>query len=595
MSARRLPRRVVVGATSAALVAGAVGFIPLLGSASAASCAAWTDPKGDSVWHDPIAGQADPTGASADSQMDIVSSTLSVVGDSLVGTITTDGLTDGFTDMGDEFGFDFTVNGKAINLFSDRDPTGTTAGLLPAAPATSAYDVAKKTVTLKAKLSDLDKAVGSATAGKSLSGISSYSSNQLAAQFVLINYDRSETTATVLVSPGCGGDAGPAPTGNPTPSGSPSPTPSPTPTTAPGGLFDQPRKNCVQYKDATGDADPVGDPVGIDQEDSLDVTQVNLKSPAGQLQVYVGLVDPAATLQSPPFSGRTYAVALTVAGKAVALTAPGDGAATATVGGTANTDIKATAKVDTPHKNIVFTVPLDGLSKAVASAVTAGTAITGTAITTKAGTPLGAQTADTAAGTTTAEKAYAYGDNGCFKPPPGVVEIDADASGQYSDVTELFATLKDADGSPVQHVKVTGVLTGGRPVTATTDDDGIADLKLPLLVAAGTKTLTVTYAGDSEVGPAKATKTFKVVAEQTLLKAVGIRGGASATVVDNDKHPVVGRYVTFIIGSTKRTVKTNSRGVAVLTGVKKGTAIKVVFLAVKGYYLASPTYTVRAL
>jgi len=348
----------------------------------------------------------------------------------------------------------------------------------------------------------------------------------------------------------------------------------------------------VQYKDATGDADPTG--TSLDNEDALDINQVNLKSPAGQLQVFVGIVDPSTSL-FPLFSGSIYTAGFTIGTKTVALTASADGPATATVGGTANSDIKATAKIDATHKNVVFTVPLDGLSKAVGAPVTNGTKITAPTAATAADNDLSPLDADDAAGTKDTEKNYTYGDNGCFKPPPGVIELDADPSGQYSDVTELFATLKDADGSPVQHVTVTGILTGGKPVSATTDDDGIADLKLPLLMAAGTKVLTVSYAGDAEVGPAKATKTFAVAAEKTLLKAVGIAGGVRATLVDNDKHPVVGRYVTFVIGSSRRIAKTNAKGIAVLTGVKKGTAVKAVFLPVKGYYLGTPTYTVKAL
>jgi hypothetical protein len=590
MTAGRLNRRLIVGATSGALLLGIVGFVPLLGSASAAGCPTWTDEKGDAVWHDPIAGQADPTGASADAQMDIVSSTLSIEADSLVGTITTDGLSDGFTDIGDEFGFDFTVNGAEINLYADRDPSGESAGMIPSAPATATYDVAKKTVTIKAKLSDLDVSVGSATAGKTISAISSYSSNQLFAQTALINYDRSETTGTVLVSPGCGGVGTPAPTGT----ASPSPSPSPSPTTAPpaaGGLFDQPRKGCVTFKDPTGDADPTT--TGLDNEPALDITQVNLKSPAGALQAFVKLDDPSAGL-FPLFNGPVYTTTFTVAGKTVAVTASETGPATATVGGTANTDIKATAKTDAANKNIVFTVPLEGLSKAVGTVVKAGTAITATKVDTAADSDLGAQAADTATGTTAAEKTYAYGDNTCFKPLPGTFEIDADASGQYTDVTELFATLKDGDGSPVPGVKVTGVISGGKPVTVTTDNDGIADLRLPLLVPAGKKTVTVTFLGNSEVGPARATKAFTVLVEKTVLKVWSIRGGASAMVLDNDKHAVVGRTVTFTIGSTKRYVKTNSKGIATVTGLRAGTVVKAVFLPVRNYFYGTPTYTVRA-
>jgi hypothetical protein len=607
MSALRLPRRLVVGLTSTALLGGVVGVVPLLGSASAAGCPAWTDPKGDSVWHDPAMGQADPTGLSADSQMDIVSSTLGTVGDSLVGTITSDGLSDSSSDLGDEFGFDFTVAGVELNLYADRStPQGApvmegTAGILGPnveGEATVVYDVAKKVVTIKAKLTEVAKAAEKAVANQTVSVISSYTKDTvplvpLGFGQPVIEYDRSATPLTTVMGVDCAGVAGtPTPTGT----GSPTPTPSPTTTTPPppaaGTLFEQPRKNCVQYKDDTGDADPTG--TSIDNEDALDINQVNLKSPTGQLQVFVGIVDPSTSL-FPLFNGPLYTAGFTIGGKAVSLTAGETGPATATLGGAANNDIKATAKVDAAKKNVVFTVPLDGLSKAVGTTVAKGTQITAPVAGTAADSDLGALDADSAAGTTDAQKTYTYGDNTCFLPPPGVFTLDTDKSGQYSDVTELYATLNDADGSPVQNSTVTAVLTGGRPVSAKTDADGIAQIKLPLLMAAGVKTLTVTFPGDAEVGPAKATKAFTVLAEKTLLKAVGRRGGAMATVTDNDKHPVVGRFVTFQIGSSKKVVRTNSRGVAVLTGVRKGTAIKVTFLPVRGYYLGTPSYTVKAL
>jgi hypothetical protein len=88
---------------------------------------------------------------------------------------------------------------------------------------------------------------------------------------------------------------------------------------------------------------------------------------------------------------------------------------------------------------------------------------------------------------------------------------------------------------------------------------------------------------------------FKVVAEKTVLKAVAIKGGVKATVLDDDKHPVAGRTVLFVIGAKKKAVKTNAKGIAVLTGVAKGTAVKVSFPAVPGFYLGTPTYTVKAL
>ena len=169
---------------------------------------------------------------------------------------------------------------------------------------------------------------------------------------------------------------------------------------------------------------------------------------------------------------------MTVNGKVVALTASADGPATAAVGETENKDIKATLKLDATNKFGIFTIPVDGLSKAVGAPVVAGTAITATNVLTQgASALLGDQDADTAAGTTADEKTYTYGDNLCWAPPPGVLELESDASGQYGDTTQLFATLNDADGSPVQGATVTAGLVGGGTTSPVTDYDGIADLR----------------------------------------------------------------------------------------------------------------------
>jgi hypothetical protein len=623
MPAPRLPRRLVVGGASAALLAGAVGFLPLLTSASAApSCASWTDPAGDSIAHDPVMGEADPTGTFAYPNLDIVASTFGTVGDSVVATIKTDGLSEDSSDAGDEFGMSFTVAGVDLFLYADRarfmgtpyppgptgpfEDAGVSDGSTFSSDGTATYDVATKTVTISVKTTSVAATAGKAVVGQVASGLSAYTSDQFLLEPV-IGYDDSATTQTATLGVACTGGATPEPTGSgspsatpsatPTPSGSPSATPTPTPTAttpAAGGLFDQPRKGCVQYKDEAGDADPT--PTGQDNEDSLDVTQVNLKSPAdGSLQVFVKLADVSAGLNLPG-EGGAYDVTTNVAGKAVVVSVDDTGAVTdATVGGTASPDLKPTAKLDEKNSNLVVTLPKDGLEKALKTTLATGTAVTGTLVETTVTTPGPGIPADDAAGTTAAEKTYAYGDNTCFLPPPGVLTIDADAAGQYSDATELFATLTDVDEAPVQGATVTARLGGGKVVSATTDEDGIADLFLPVSLKAGATTITATFAGNSEVGAVKAVTPFKVLAEKTVLKAVGIRGGAKATVLDDDRHPVVGRPVVFTVGSRKTVVKTNAQGVAVLGRLARGTAVKVGFPAVPGYYLATPTYTVKAL
>lgn len=628
MTAGRLPRRLVVGATSAALLAGAVGFLPLLGSASAAmtapvaGCSTLADPKGDAVVSPLVGGPG-----YAESELDLTGLVLGTDETTLRAVLRVDALgTSPDTAPGDAFFVYFTYNKHAFVLTNVRfDPDSIGTPLDVAATATAgtpaqrsprlkmtvdgtyvpsgikvAYDLKASTVTFDVPRADVAKAGGGPFAdGEPLTGV--YGRDLWATPTgggLYVDSTASDNaTATgpkdvwTVGDNACFGGGTPAPSATPT--AAPTPSATPTPSAPPAGtLFEQPRKGCVQYKDATGDADPTT--TGQFNEGSLDVTQVNLKSPAGALQVFVGLVNPSEALFD-TWTGRIYTVTMTVGGKSVVLTATGDGAATATVGGAANSDIKATAKADAKAKSLVLTIPLDGLSKATATAIAAGTPITTTTVDTKANSPLGARAADNAAGKTDVEKTYAYGDNSCFLPPAGIVTLEADPKGQYGDTTELFATLTDADESPVAGATVTAVLTGGRAVSATTDEDGVAGIVVPLSVVAGAKTLTAAFAGSGEVGAATASVPFTVVAEKTVLKAVGVKGGAKATVLDDDKHVVAGKPVTFLIGKTKKVVKTNSKGIAVVTGLARGTAVKVSFAPVKGYYLGTPTSTVKAL
>ncbi|HUR51879.1 MAG TPA: hypothetical protein VMZ11_07135 [Mycobacteriales bacterium] len=619
-----LPRRLLVGVSSTALVLGAVGLVPLLTPAAAGACPSWTDAAGDSGMITPLG--TDPTGVTADDDLDIVSTTVAVdPSGALQVVVGVKALSDTgpALEPGDEFSVRFTAGGTAVTATLARDTgfTGdakaTLAGAASAAGAV-AYDLKANTVTGTFTADQVKTALGKAIAGVPLTAFSTlsygYTLTPLGPALGFPNADESTAPAALAYTDAGGCAAGtPGPTGtatatatatptataSATPSATASPTASPKPSptsTVPashGGLFDQPRKGCVSYKDATGDADPTG--TGIDAEPALDITQVNLKSPANALQVYVGLADPSAAL-FPVWDGPSYTAHFSVGTKAVTLTAPGTGPATATVGSAASKDIKATAKLDTKAKNIVFTVPLAGLSKAVGKVVKKGTVLTTLSAETAADSLLGPQTADTAAGTKPAEKTYTVGDNRCWIIPPGSFVLDADRTGQYGDRTRVFATLKDEDASPVPGVKVTGLLTGGRPVTAKTDSDGIADLILPLTMPAGAKTLTVTFSGDGEVGRTRATKAFNVVPEKTLLKVTALRGGASAKVLDNDRpgHAVVGRYVRFTVGGKSRLVKTNSKGLATISGLRKGTLVKVTFLPVRNLYLGTPTYSTRA-
>jgi hypothetical protein len=178
------------------------GLLPLT-AASAADCAAWTDPKGDSTTDQ--SGQA----VLADKQLDIVSAGLGTVGDALVATITTDGLSDSSSDAGDEFQVNFAVGDVVMTMFADRVAVdGVTvnseAGILdnksgtPLMPGEATYDLKAKTVTISVKIADVAKASGDkVVAGSTLTKLAAGTSNVVPLAYIpLTPYDDAPTVLT---------------------------------------------------------------------------------------------------------------------------------------------------------------------------------------------------------------------------------------------------------------------------------------------------------------------------------------------------------------------------------------------------------------
>jgi hypothetical protein len=607
----RLSRRLLVGATSAALLGGSLGAVSLLGSASAACTPTYTDDAGDAALVDP----ALPAPLGNDADLDILDVTHTVDAGVFRSIIHVAGLEEAGSALAsvDEFETAFTVNGKAVTVHATRDhttdpetDTGTlsVAGTATTVPVKVVLDLTGEKVTTEIAAPAFDTAVGGAS-GKPFSAMSASAiqSFGLPVGGPTAPYTQDEATAAAGKSytfgASCSGTTGPAPSGSSSASPSPtasatataSPSPSPSPTKAADGTFLLPRKNCAQFTDPTGDADPTG--IGALNEGSLDITQMNLKSPAGQLQLFVKVAAADEDL-APTWDGREYNAGFTVNAKKVLLTAGADGPATATVGGTANTDIKATAKIDVAGNAVVFTVPLDGLNKAAGTTVRAGTPITDPIASTGAGSPLGTQPADDAAGTKPAEKTYTYGDNNCFIPPLAKITINADKGGQYGDTTVFYATMKDADDAPVVGAKLLGAITGTKILTAVTDTNGTATFKVPMTVASGTKWLVVLFNGNDQLRKTLVRQTFVVSPEKTVLKVSRVSRGVRAQLLDDDRHPVAGRTVVFTVGSKRYSVTTDRNGVAVLRNTKTGTTVKVSFPAVPRYYLAAPTVTTKA-
>jgi hypothetical protein len=633
----RPPRRALVGAALAAALIG-TGISAFADDAPAGGCPTWTDPKGDST-----TGQAGVPG-SEDAQMDIVAASFGSDAESLTATITSDGLGDSSSDAGDEFRMVFTVAGVHITMYADRWVQGT-FGLGPAAEvdagtagffnedddaaeqgeATVAYDVKAKTVTIKGKISELAKAVGKPVTGQQLTEISAETSDQVFGGPVA-PYDDAPTKLTITAGADCanGGAAAPAPAPVPsaTPSAQPSPSASPAP--APGGAAPAglPAPDCFLTKDPKGDAilRPVngvpGDPAAPNDPD-LDVTSLTLGTDAKNLNAYIK-VDALAAGPMITEGHRFYVTftfnkhSFTMAGSAykngeapirdganqtgqvaAATQLAVDGVSSAidperfTGAGTGFVESGLKYTFDVKNSYVIASLPLADLEK-YGKAPAAGAVLTGvyasgnadnfaTAIVVDSA-PDGASSDDPASKLT-----YGVGDNHCFGPAPSPLSNLGVLKAQYGDVAPVAAKLVDAAGAPVAGKPVTFAL-GSSKAVGTTGADGVAKAALLVKEKAGKRTLVITS------GDATTSVSFTVLVEKTALKAVGGKGGVTATLTDDDRKPVAGQVITFASGSKKLTARTNAQGVAKVTGLPPGN-VKVTYAGAPGMYAAASTTT----
>lgn len=507
--------------------------------------------------------------------------------------------------VGDIFAARFIFKGKPVDVFAGRDhPSALEAahgvptmlklkgvlydGVNVATPDV-AYDETNNLVILTADRAPLEAAAsGSLADGTTISATSATTGYDLFTTTQTADSAQPATPAAATYTMGdnsCFVAATPSPT--PTPTGTPNPT-TPPPVTA--NLFDQPRVGCNAFTDATEDAKP--SPLG--NETDLDVDRVNFKTTSEALSVFVHVVSLKAA-PALPFDGHRFTVAFTTAGKAIALSAQAAGPATATVGGTANTALKPTAVFDTTKSNVVITVPLAELATVTGVPAT-GSTVTATTITTAALVKTASRefAADTATGTAEAEKTHTIGDNRCFLPPPGFLTLDTDPSGQHSDKTSFVATLTDADELAVEGATITLGFKGTALRTLVTDEDGMVELAAPITMNAGAATLTASFAGDNAVGPAAASKPFTVVLEKSVLTAKGSAGAVTAVLLDDDKTPLADHTVVFTVGKKVTSVKTDTKGIARLSRLARGTAVTVDYKGISGRYAAAKRVSAKA-
>jgi hypothetical protein len=638
VSSRPFARRAVATVGAASVVA-AVGLTAWIGTASADACPAWTDPKGDAS-----TGQ-EGLPQTQDSQMDITAASLGTVGDSLVATVTTDGLGGSSSDAGDEFGVRFTVAGQTIVAFADRIAPGGAPGPRSAGflnetsdtsigAATATYDVAKKTVTITGKLAALATTAGKPVVGQVATGLEAYTAT-LVYVFPFVPYDDATTTLTTTIGTACelgGGAPAPAPTGtatataapsattspspapsgspspSSTPSGSPTPSPSGSPTTPPApGTVLMPRVGCFTFADVKGDAPSV---VSEGNDPDLDLLGLTLQSTPEMTRAFLKVDKLASRPSEAP--GHTFSALFTAGKKLVQLvgtaydpaqvTAAHEGLGSGTsalpvkvnpptrlsVDGTA---VASTLKVtyDTASSTVIMAIPTAELTKATAGDFAAGKPLT--AVMGQASAQFFAAsfrvdtTAKDNAATSTAAETWTVGNNACFATPTVLTNVGV-TTAQFSDTAKIAVKLADNTGKALAGQRVSISLPGTSAVV-TTGADGIARLTSVMRSAATTGTLTATFEAGSGFDKSTMSVPFTVTLEKTSLLATGSRGAVTATLRDDDKQVIAGQVLTFTQGSVKKTAKTDAKGVAKVGGFTPGQAVKVTYAGLTGKYAAT--------
>ena len=134
----------------------------------------------------------------------------------------------------------------------------------------------------------------------------------------------------------------------------------------------------------------------------------------------------------------------------------------------------------------------------------------------------------------------------------------ADATGDFGDATAVSAVLTTANtAAPVGGQPVVFTLNGAETCTATTNGTGTASCQLTPKEAAGTYTLSASFAGADGLLATSGTGRFVVTHEETALSYTGATSavnGQSVTlsgVLSTDDPAgagVAGRTVTFTLG-----------------------------------------------
>jgi hypothetical protein len=375
-------------------------------------------------------------------------------------------------------------------------------------------------------------------------------------------------------------------------------------------VTDDPNDAPINYNNVTnGPAVTAGASVA-----ALDVTSVTLRLTADSLQVFLAVTDLVDASGMPATSSEyRYKVTFTANQKAVSFGAAVTNQGTiksvpkhAETNPYARTGIDPIAglavdeNADTNY--VTFTVPRKELEKNLGVALVEGQdQITDIKAVTQEVESQKVNSADTTTATGAAAT-WTVGDDYCFGPPPAALSgYGADAV-QYGDTGFLRATLKSESGTALAGKQVQFAVAG-TTVTATTDANGLAKAAYTPAVGAGTYKVTVTYAGDADNGKAALSGDTVVVvvkaevARFAPLQAARLSATArsvTATLTDDDKHPIAGQKVDWYAGGRKvATLTTDKTGRTTYRAAKPGQTVQAKFAGVAGKYLAASSVSLK--
>lgn len=169
------------------------------------------------------------------------------------------------------------------------------------------------------------------------------------------------------------------------------------------------------------------------------------------------------------------------------------------------------------------------------------------------------------------------GGGGGGGPAPSSLSYSGAVRADYHDAFTASATLTSA-GSPVSGADVTFALNpgSGPACGATTNADGIASCSLTPTQAAGSTSLTVSFAGTASVAPSSTTVGFTVSREETATSYTGphhVANGVPVTLSgrleEDGTSPITGRTMALTLGSGSTaqacTATTDASGTAACT------------------------------